>query len=50
MFNVCDTKALVVLLPVLLVRHWHRLPQEAVNAPSLALLKNRLDRTLNNLV
>jgi len=32
------------------VRHWHRLPREAVTAPSLAVFKARLDRALSSLV
>jgi len=32
------------------VRHWHRLPREAVAAPSLEVFKTRLDGTLSNLV
>ena len=32
------------------VRHWHRLPREAVAAPSLAVFKARLDGALRNLV
>jgi len=32
------------------VRHWHRLPREAVAAPSLAVFKARLDWALSNLV
>jgi len=32
------------------VKHWHRLPKEAVAAPSLAGFKARLDGTLSNLV
>ncbi|KFR13578.1 hypothetical protein N306_02327, partial [Opisthocomus hoazin] len=32
------------------VRHWHRLPREAVDAPSLEVLKARLDGALSNLV
>jgi len=32
------------------VRHWHRLPRETVNAPSLEVFKVRLDRVLSNLV
>jgi len=32
------------------VRHWHRLPREAVAAPSLEVFKARLDRPLSNLV
>ncbi|KFR15110.1 hypothetical protein N306_04253, partial [Opisthocomus hoazin] len=32
------------------VRHWTRLPREAVAAPSLAVFKARLDRALSNLV
>jgi len=29
--------------PMRVVRHWHRLPRGAVDAPSLAVLKARLD-------
>ena len=36
--------------PVRVVRHWHRLPREAVAAPSLAAFKARLDGALSNLV
>jgi len=32
------------------VRHWHRLPREAVGAPSLEMLKARLDGALGSLV
>jgi len=32
------------------LRHWHRLPREAVAAPSLAVFKARLDAALSNLV
>ena len=32
------------------VRPWHRLPREAVDAPSLEVLKARLDGALGNLV
>ena len=32
------------------VRHWHRLPREAVAAPSLEVFKTRLDGALGNLV
>ncbi|KFQ28636.1 hypothetical protein N332_00790, partial [Mesitornis unicolor] len=35
---------------VRVVRHWHRLPREAVDAPSLAVFKARLDRALGSLV
>jgi len=31
------------------VRHWHRLPREAVAASSLKLFKARLDGALSNL-
>ena len=41
--NVC----LFVCFTVRVVRHWHRLPREAVGAPSLETLKVRLDRTLS---
>ena len=36
--------------PVRVVRRWHRLPREAVAAPSLAVFKARLDGALSNLV
>ncbi|KFQ95094.1 hypothetical protein Y956_06211, partial [Nipponia nippon] len=32
------------------VRHWNRLPREAVDAPSLEVLKARLDGALSNVV
>ena len=32
------------------VRPWHRLPREAVAAPSLAVFKARLDGALSSLV
>jgi len=32
------------------VKHWHRLPREAVDAPSRAAFKARLDGALSNLV
>ena len=32
------------------VRHWNRLPTEAVDAPSLELFKARLDGALSNLI
>ena len=35
---------------VRLVRHWHRLPREVVDAPSLEALKARLDGAVSNLV
>ncbi|KFV46868.1 hypothetical protein N341_11238, partial [Tyto alba] len=35
---------------VRVVRHWHRLPREAVAAPSLEGFKARLDRALSNLM
>ncbi|KFQ05406.1 hypothetical protein N329_00863, partial [Haliaeetus albicilla] len=34
----------------MVVRHWNRLPREAVDAPSLEVIKARLDGTLSNLV
>ena len=33
-----------------MVRHWHRLPREAVDAPPLEVFKARLDGALGNLV
>jgi len=32
------------------VKHWHRLPGEAVDAPSLETLKVRLEGALNSLI
>ena len=32
------------------VRHWHRLPREVVDAPSLETFKVRFDRALSNLI
>ena len=32
------------------VKHWNRLPSEAVNVPSLEVLKARLDGALGSLV
>ncbi|KFQ03376.1 hypothetical protein N329_03715, partial [Haliaeetus albicilla] len=32
------------------VKHWHRLPREVVDAPSLEIFKARLDGALSNLI
>ncbi|KFQ85774.1 hypothetical protein N337_01188, partial [Phoenicopterus ruber ruber] len=32
------------------VKHWHRLPREVVEAPSLETFKVRLDGALSNLI
>jgi len=32
------------------VKHWHRLPREVVDAPSLETFKARLDGALSNLI
>ncbi|KFV42446.1 hypothetical protein N341_03892, partial [Tyto alba] len=37
-------------LTVRVMRHWNRVPREAVAAPSLEVLKARLDGALSNLV
>ncbi|KFU95875.1 hypothetical protein M959_04463, partial [Chaetura pelagica] len=37
-------------LGVRMVRHWHRLPGEIVDAPSLEVFKARLDVALSSLV
>ena len=31
-----------------MMRHWHRLPREVVDGPSLDIFKVRLDRALSN--
>ena len=36
--------------PVRVVRHWNRMPREAVDAPSLEVFKARLDGALGNMV
>ena len=33
-----------------MVRHWHRLPREAVDAPSLEVFKARMDGAFSSLV
>ena len=38
------------LFTVKVVRHWHRLPREVVNAPSLETSKARMDEAVSNLV
>ncbi|KFV50706.1 hypothetical protein N341_13021, partial [Tyto alba] len=37
-------------LTMKVVKHWHRLPREAVDVPSLKGFKARLDGALSNLV
>jgi len=36
--------------PMRVAKHWHRLPREVAEAPSLEKIKVRLDRALSNLV
>ena len=38
------------LFTIRLAKHWHRLPREVVDVPSLEALKVRLDRALSNLM
>jgi len=38
------------LFTLRVVRHWHRLPREAVDAPSPAVFKARFNGALSNLV
>ncbi|GAB0183235.1 hypothetical protein GRJ2_000788800 [Grus japonensis] len=48
-----DTFSLVIrrkFFSMRMVRHWNRLPREAVTAPSLEVFKARLDGALGNLV
>ncbi|KFP21571.1 hypothetical protein Z169_02255, partial [Egretta garzetta] len=35
---------------VRVVKHWHRLPREVLDAPSREAFKARLDRALSNLI
>ncbi|KFV81358.1 hypothetical protein N308_02272, partial [Struthio camelus australis] len=35
---------------VRVTEHWHRLPKEAVESPSLEIFKTRLDVTLGNVL
>ncbi|KFV04039.1 hypothetical protein N339_05790, partial [Pterocles gutturalis] len=37
------------VITIRVVRQWHRLPREAVDAPSLEVFKARLDEALSNL-
>ncbi|KFQ73180.1 hypothetical protein N335_12097, partial [Phaethon lepturus] len=37
-------------LTMRVVNHWHRLPREVVDAPSLETFQVRLDRALSNLI
>ncbi|KFO71633.1 hypothetical protein N303_07897, partial [Cuculus canorus] len=37
------------LFAMRVVRHWHRLPREAVDAPCLEVFKTRLDGALGSL-
>ncbi|GAB0205566.1 hypothetical protein GRJ2_003022200 [Grus japonensis] len=39
-----------IYFTVRVVRHWHGLPREVVDAPSLELFKARLDEALGNVV
>ncbi|KFO60062.1 hypothetical protein N302_10787, partial [Corvus brachyrhynchos] len=38
------------IFTVRVARHWHRLPREAVDVPSLEVFKARLDGALSTLV
>lgn len=38
------------LFAMSVVRHWNRIPREAVDAPSLAVFKARLKKALSNLI
>ena len=37
-------------LTIRVMRHWHMLPRKVVNAPSLEILKVRLNRAQSNLM
>ena len=38
------------VLTVRVTEHWHRLPREVVESPSLEIFKTRLDKVLYNLL
>ncbi|KFQ67610.1 hypothetical protein N335_04750, partial [Phaethon lepturus] len=38
------------LFTMRVVKHWHRLPREVVDAPSLGTFKVRLDAALSDLI
>jgi len=38
------------LFMMVVVKHWHRLPREVVDAPLLEVFRARFDRALSNLV
>jgi len=39
-----------ICFTVRVVKHWHRLPREVIDAPSLETFKIRLERSLSNLI
>jgi len=43
----CCCCLFVFTIRVFTVRHWHRLPRDVVDAPSLVTFKTRLDRALS---
>ena len=50
LFQCLTTLTVKKFFTMRMVRHWNRLPREAVDAPSLEVFKARLDGALSNLV
>lgn len=42
-------KKKLIYFMVRVVKHWHRLPGEAAESPSLEIIKTRLDKALSDL-
>jgi len=49
-FNLDIRNNFFFLMMMRVVKHWHRLPREVVDAPSLETFKARLDGALSNLI
>ena len=45
---ILDTRKMLFMIKA--VRHWHRVPREMVDAPSLETVEVWLDHTLSNLI
>ena len=50
LINISFPVFFVIFFTMRVMRHWNRLPREAVDVPSLEVFKARLDGALSNLV